>query len=211
LNTKEKILKTALALFNAKGTEMVTVREIAKMMGISHGNLCYHFPTTDHIIKQLYFNLVAELDAQILTMQKASGTPINMFSGARILFELLYDYKFLLLNFVDIMRRMPDIKKHYKQLQKRRKDEFKVIFAHMAAADMMRPELYPGFFDDFNVNMTILGDFWISHAEILYEGKEKDKLNNFFRVTGSILLPLLTEKGLALFLQSTPMTNESGN
>src|SRR6185436_2798585 len=124
MTTKEKILKTALTLFNTKGTEWVTVRDIAKKMGISHGNLCYHFPTTDHIIKQLYFNLVDELSREILAMQQANQSPQNVFKGSRVLFDLLYKNKFLMLNFVDIMRRMPDVHKHYRALQEQRRIEF---------------------------------------------------------------------------------------
>ena len=202
MDTKEKILKTALIVFNKKGTELVTVRELAKAVGISHGNLCYHFATTDEIIRQLYFNLVAELDQEITAMQSRNEDPQNVFKGTRFLFNKLYEYRFLMLNFVDIMRRMPDVNKHYKKLQERRKEEFGVIFNNLVDTGMMRPEFYPGYFNDLNVNMAILGDFWISHAEILYTGKEKDKTDYFFRVTTSIFLPLLTEKGLTLFLNS---------
>jgi AcrR family transcriptional regulator len=204
IETKEKILKAALALFNSKGTEWVTVRDIAKKIGISHGNLCYHFPTTDYIIRELYFRLVKELDTEIMAMQQSENQPQgDFFKGARILFELLYKNKFLMLNFVDIMRRMPDLKKHYHELQKRRRVEFKTIFANLVATGIMKPELYPGYFDDFNINMSILGDFWISHAEITYTGKEKDKLDYYFKITSSPFLSLLTEKGLKLFLASS--------
>lgn len=194
-------MKAALALFNSKGTEWVTVRDIAKKIGMSHGNLCYHFPTTDDIIRALYFRLVRELDTEIAGMQQ-SGTQLqaDFFKGARILFELLYKNKFLMLNFVDIMRRMPDLKKHYHELQKRRHLEFKTIFANLVSAGIMKPELYPGYFDDFNINMAILGDFWISHSEITYTGKEKDKLDYYFRITSSPFLAMLTVKGLELFL-----------
>jgi AcrR family transcriptional regulator len=202
VDTKEKILKAALSLFNNKGTEWTTVRDIAKKVGISHGNLCYHFPTTDHIIEQLYFNLVAELDQEMSQMQQATQNPEDVFKGGRVLFDLLYKYKFLMLNFVDIMRRLPKINKHFRELQNRRNAEFKVVFNNLVVAGMMRPEIYPGFFDDLLINMSILGDFWISHAEIRFEGEEKDKLDFYYRVTSIVLLPLLTEKGLALFLQN---------
>ena len=203
MDTKEKILKAALTLFNNKGTEWTTVRDIAKKVGISHGNLCYHFPTTDHIIEQLYLNLVAELDKEMDQMQKENQPSEEIFKGTRILFDLLYKYKFLMLNFVDIMRRLPKINKHYRQLQQRRNSEFKVIFKNLVSQGLMRPEIYPGYFDHLLINMTIIGDFWISHSEILYTGSEKNKLDFFYQVTSSIFLPLLTEKGLAIFLQKS--------
>jgi AcrR family transcriptional regulator len=202
LETKEKILKAALMVFNKRGTELVTVRELAKEIGISHGNLCYHFPNSDHIISQLYFELAAKMDKAVLDLQSETKNPEDIFKGSRVLFDLLYEYRFLMLNFVDIMRRIPTINKHYRKLQERRKLEFKQVFKILVEAGLMRPEIYPSFFDDLIVNMTILGDFWISHAEILFTGKEKEKTDYFFRVTGSILLPMLTSKGLGLFLKT---------
>ena len=43
MNTKHKILKTALDLFNKEGLDQVSVRRIAVEMNISDGNLRYHF------------------------------------------------------------------------------------------------------------------------------------------------------------------------
>ena len=40
MTTKEKIIDTALQLFNKQGIDPVTTRHIAKEMNISHGNLC---------------------------------------------------------------------------------------------------------------------------------------------------------------------------
>lgn len=204
MDTKEKILKASLALFNARGTEWTTVRDIAKKVGISHGNLCYHYPSTDHIIEQLYLNLVAELDAELTVMQQSGIPSASVFKGTRVLFNLLYKYKFLMINFVDIMRRLPKINKHYRELQATRNTEFKTIFRNLVKSGLMREEIYPGFFDHLLTNMTIIGDFWISHAEIIYDGTEKNKLDHYYQITSSILLPLLTDKGLSAFLQNSP-------
>ena len=206
MDTKEKILKAALTLFNSRGTEWTTVRDIAKKVGISHGNLCYHFPSTDHIIEQLYLNLVAELDAELGLMQQTSLPSESVFKGTRVLFDLLYKYKFLMINFVDIMRRLPKVNKHYRELQARRNTEFKTIFNNLVKAGLMREEIYPGYFDHLLTNMTIIGDFWISHAEIIYDGQEKNKLDHYFQVASSNFLPLLSEKGLSLFMQKVPKT-----
>lgn len=203
MDTKEKILKASLQLFNSKGTESTTVRDIAKKIGISHGNLCYHFPTTGHLVEQLYLNLVAELDFEMNKLQQNGLSSQDVLKGGRVLFNLIYKYKFLMLNFVDIMRRHPKINKHYKQLQARRRVEFTTIFQNLINAGLMRPEIYPGFFQHLLINMTIIGDFWISHAEILYDGPEENKLDYFYQVTSSIFLPLLSEKGLALFDQNS--------
>ena len=54
-DTKEIIINTALKLFNTEGLSKVTLRTIANKMGISQGNLNYHFKKRDDIIEALYF------------------------------------------------------------------------------------------------------------------------------------------------------------
>ncbi|HEY8401633.1 MAG TPA: TetR/AcrR family transcriptional regulator, partial [Cytophagaceae bacterium] len=70
MTTKEKILNTALLLFNKEGIEDITVRDIAKAMGISHGNLCYHYPNKEVIIETLYQQLVDELNKELDKVQR---------------------------------------------------------------------------------------------------------------------------------------------
>ncbi|MEL7124449.1 MAG: TetR/AcrR family transcriptional regulator, partial [Bacteroidota bacterium] len=52
--TKQKILATALELYNAKGVGNVSIRQLAKEIGISHSNLIYHYPSLEDVILGLH-------------------------------------------------------------------------------------------------------------------------------------------------------------
>jgi AcrR family transcriptional regulator len=207
MTTKEKILGKALECFNRDGTDAVTVRSIATELGMSHGNLCYHFPTTDDIIKALYFQLVEEMNAQIASNTVDEGNPDASGKGVKIdikflakmtkaSFESLYKYRFLLLDFVHIMRRMPEIKTHYQALTKMRHLQFQFLISALEKNRYVKPQRIDNQYDTWIQSAILFGDFWLSNAEIIYEGAEENKVETYWRMFMRMSAPYLTAEGL---------------
>jgi AcrR family transcriptional regulator len=197
MTTKEKILCKALECFNREGADAVTVRSIAAELGMSHGNLCYHFPTTDDIIKALYFQLVEEMNAQIIT--NTEGAKIDIVFLAKMTkasFEGLYKYRFLLLDFVHIMRRMPEIKTHYRTLTKMRYIQFQFLISALEKNRYVKPQRIDNQYDTWIQSSILFGDFWLSNAEIIYEGSEENKVETYWRMFMRMGAPYLTAEGL---------------
>ena len=80
-STKQKILDTARTLFNESGYNSVSLRDIAKTVGISEGNLTYYFQKKENLMEELLANGVdtfpatppqtlEELDAMFLDLQQ---------------------------------------------------------------------------------------------------------------------------------------------
>lgn len=63
MSTADRIADTALRLFNRKGYASTTLTEIAAEIGISQGNLTYHFPTkldlANHLSEQVRLHVEA--------------------------------------------------------------------------------------------------------------------------------------------------------
>ena len=201
MTTKEKILEGALQLFNENGTDKVTVRHIAKEVGISHGNLCYHFPNTDDIIYKLYENLVAELNTEISKLPVKEIDLWLIYRTTRITFSLLHKYKFLMLDFVGIMRRIERIKIHYRMLVKSRKQEFAMAIQFLIAGGYLKPPVTEEHYSSIIEINFILGDFWVSRAEIMFEGPENEKLNYYLSLMFAPVLSSMTEKGLEQYAE----------
>jgi AcrR family transcriptional regulator len=64
-DTRQRILDTARGLFNESGLSRVGVREIARALEMSPGNLAYHFPTKDELVAALVKELHARVNADV--------------------------------------------------------------------------------------------------------------------------------------------------
>lgn len=200
MKTKEKILQAALELFNEIGTDAASLRVIAQKVGISHGNLAYHFPNTDFILHQLYLNLVKALDKEIHGALEEAASLEALFRTGWLNFQILYQYRFLLLDFVRIMRRIEAIMAHFTTLTELRKQQFRSLLDALTEAELVIPEPVPGSYDRLIQRWLIMGDYWIPYSEVHFKGTEQDRINTYLLIFAGALEPFLTAKGLEQYL-----------
>ncbi len=194
-STKEKILETSLILFNTHGLSKVTLRRIAKKMGISQGNLNYHFKKRDDIIEALYFQLVRNIDSSMLNLQQSKDAMQLMVDISQTIMFNFYEYRFFLLDFVQIMRENKKIKIHYAELTIQREQQFSILFNLLIENDLMRKEILPNEYNFLYKRIQILGDFWISDAEIASSKITKKTISKYSKILTQAIFPYLTVKG----------------
>jgi AcrR family transcriptional regulator len=197
-NTKSKILATALNLFNELGLAKVTLRNIATKMGISQGNLCYHFKKREDILEALYHQLVALMDEVVHQAGMSLPTLSSSFQTSKRMMQHFYEYRFFMLDFVQIMRENEPIHQHYKALITLRQQQFLGMFELWIHEGLMRPEEFEGEFDNLYIRSSILGDFWLSSAMIQQE-LTVDLVDKYNHITFQNLYPYLTPKGKKQF------------
>lgn len=95
VSTKEKILDGALNLFNEKGKASVTMAQIAETLGISEGNLWYHFRTKSQIVSELNRRHESEVDKNLSRLPDENFNFIDFLKYAGRAFEYLWEYRFL--------------------------------------------------------------------------------------------------------------------
>lgn len=194
-NTKENILETARQLFNEHGVEAVTVRHIAGELGISHGNLCYHFPRKEDIIFKLYGRIVEGMSAELARQTPDNITLSTVLEALHHSYELQYHYKFLMIDFVNIMRRIPEIRENFREIFDVRKQQFSFLIALLQHQGLFRTDIPAEQIERFILQSYLMGDFWMSESEILFIGKEPDKSRFYATLAGSMFFPYLTAKG----------------
>ncbi len=201
MNTKDKILKTALDLFNNRGLDKVSPRLIAEKVGISDGNLRYHFKTKELLITQLYENMLAELDANMQQQQQTSFSLAGLLDHIKIGIETQYKYKFILINLVEICRNIKLIRKHYREATRRRQEEFHFNVDKLIDTGFILESKDLQHRNNVFAVYHILGNFWAIEADLQGETDATCIVNYFFRVNSSLMIPYLTEKGWQAFQQ----------
>jgi len=197
MDTKHIILKTALDLYNTQGVHAITSRHIAAEMGISAGNLHYHFKQTDEIIKTLYGQLAADFDTIISGMESLEDVRPEMLHEAAIRsFELVYKYRFIFLHFVEISMRIPSIRKDYYALTQRRTKEFLFIFEQLKAKGIFRKDLPESLWEGLVQQIFIVGDFWLSNNELTIRLKGSHAVKHYARLFFRMFYPYFTPQVL---------------
>ena len=92
--TAERILEASLALFNRFGEPHVSTAAIAADLGISSGNLYYHYRAKDEIVNALF----AQYEQALGELLQAGGDVADVEDAwffTHRLFELVWQYRFL--------------------------------------------------------------------------------------------------------------------
>ncbi|WP_306353124.1 TetR/AcrR family transcriptional regulator [Flavobacterium sp. '19STA2R22 D10 B1'] len=193
MDTKAIILKTALELYNELGVNTVSSRHIAAKMGISPGNLHYHFKHTDDIIQMLYNHLAVKFDAIISTLESNEEISFDVFrEQSKSSFELVYEYRFIFLHFVEIGMRIPSVRNDYYALTQRRKNEFVSVFNQLIAKGIFRDDLPESIMENLVTQIFIVGDFWLSNNELTLKLKGNDAVEHYSNVFFNMFYPYLT-------------------
>lgn len=198
-NTKDRILITALDLFNANGMAKVTLRTIANKMDISQGNLNYHYKKREDIVEALYFQMVENINEAVNNSLQSQNHLEAFFGVSKTIMFTFYKYQFFLLDFVLIMREHKRIKQHYNTLIKQRELEFLSAVDMLKDAGLFREPLFSNEYDNLFKRFQILSDFWMSSV-VVEQGKiTKDLVNQYAEIIYQSIFPYLTIKGQELY------------
>ena len=169
MDTKSKILKNALKLFNSTNTQASTTNHISKKMNISPGNLHYHYKNREEIIRELYKNMQREYT---LLPHEFPNTINELFEANAKSFKIQYKYRFFYRELLFLLSRDSKLKQIYAEDAIVQRTRYKTIFERLNEKNILTFENN----DEINylVNMILLIEqFWSSFTKI-YGNKNLD-------------------------------------
>ncbi|HIQ28870.1 MAG TPA: TetR/AcrR family transcriptional regulator [Sulfurovum sp.] len=110
MSRKEEILETARRLFNESNTQAVTTNHIAKSMGISPGNLHYHYKNREEIIRLLYTKMREEMT---LSIEELPQTLEELREHQKVLIGIQWVYRFFFREMIFLFSRDAVLEKQY--------------------------------------------------------------------------------------------------
>jgi AcrR family transcriptional regulator len=117
MKTKDKIIHTALAMFNERGERNVTTNHIAAQLGISPGNLYYHFRNKEDIIHSIFDQYVTYLAEHFQPHREGDVTLEVMMNYLDSMFETMWRFRFFYYSLPILLSRDPELHKKYLKFQ----------------------------------------------------------------------------------------------
>jgi AcrR family transcriptional regulator len=158
VKTKERILQLSLQLFNERGERSVTTNHIAAELGMSPGNLYYHFRNKSEIIKELMEQYQREtLDMLALPDDRLldANDKVRYF---QVLSSQLWAYRFLHRDVYHLVENNDDFRKMYPKFSAQVMKQGQKIYKAFVNAGLM--EMTDSEIEALTINLWIVLTNW---------------------------------------------------
>ncbi|GCE28380.1 TetR family transcriptional regulator [Dictyobacter alpinus] len=206
--TRDRILQVARELFNEHGEANVTLAHIGEHLGISEGNVWYHFRTKNAVISAIFMELKAKVQAN----QQRDVGDLRQVSQLQDLltrgFHLMWEYRFLLRDNINWAVAQQDV---YAQLIALTNQVH--IFIENALKLLCQSGILA--IPEWQIpivatNLWIINRYWIDYCQTR-NGQEQiteQSVQEGIEQLRSIVFPYLTPLGRQILNRSDPMNTE---
>lgn len=190
--TQNKIIETAIALFNEGGASAVSTNRIAEKANVSKGNLHYHFRSKEEIILIIWRRMEDEI--ALWTDDDKEPTIQHMAEMMLRQYRLIWRYRFFYRELNTLLDRDPELKYRFKRLRKSRMEKVHQYFLALIKNGVIRKEVTEEELKNLITISWMVSDFWLSFIAV-----EKDKINTTTMQEGYKLIlqlfnPIMTEQ-----------------
>lgn len=206
MKTRDKIIQASIALFNEQGERNVTTNHIAAHLGISPGNLYYHFRNKEDIILSIYEEYARNLLLDTFPTVSSDVKPLDaiiLYMDA--VFQMLLKFRFFYSNLPVLLDKNPSLREKYVEVQHSIAERVSQLLISLRSADIIN-------FQDEELSdivsiLRIINTFWVS----FYQTQNIDNEINdsvFYQGVLKILVilrPYTTEAAMPELLKARDM------
>lgn len=165
MNTRDRILVGALELFNEAGTAPISTNHIAEAVGISPGNLYYHFRNKEAIIAALFKRMFVQWDRMYALPAEHAPTLADLERLVQATFVMMWEYRFVYRELLALLRRDPELRNRYEAVRRRGYGGFHALIGAFVAAGVLQP------LDEATIMQVtdlcwLISEFWLARCEL---------------------------------------------
>jgi AcrR family transcriptional regulator len=160
-DTKSRILDAALTLFNERGTDNVTTNHIAEALGMSPGNLYYHYRNKAEIVRGLFTRITGEWAENYAVPPGTMPSVEMMETMVAGNFEIQARYRFFFRDLTLLLNADPELAAAYQANRAAGIGNTKFLISLFTEAGVINPVGSDEALDDLAQLLWLVGDFWL--------------------------------------------------
>jgi AcrR family transcriptional regulator len=157
--TAERILEVTLELFNRFGEPNVSTTLISAEMGISPGNLYYHYPAKDELINSLFDRYEKSLN-ELLNASDNVRDVEDAWFFMHTLFELIWQYRFLYRDLNDLLSKNRRLETHFQFVLKNKTRSVKALLDSLSRSGALKIDSRE--VEPTATSMVVVLTYWLS-------------------------------------------------
>lgn len=164
MKTYDRIVAASLALFNEQGERAVTTNHIAAHLGISPGNLYYHFRNKEDIVNSLFLQFEEEINKKLAFPQGRKANIQDIWTYLHLTFELIWRYRFFYRDLNDLLTRNRKLELTFKQILNHKiKVATELCIGLRADGEFEADDIT---IDALATNMVVVATYWLSYEYV---------------------------------------------
>lgn len=197
MNTEEKIKSKGIDLFNQFGFCNVTLRQISQELGISYGNVTYHFSNKSKLLDSIYEDMNIKL-TQIQSMLQPDEQLLKYFLKLPDYnFDITLEYIFFYKDFLELKRKYSEFYEKVEIKNQIRRNQWLQLLSALQQKEYLKKELTSedlNYIIELSISMRM---FYFQNTDLKQIEKNtfKDKVNR-------LLLPYLSDHGLQIYKET---------
>ena len=161
--TAERILEVTLELFNRFGEPNVSTTLISAELGISPGNLYYHYPAKDELINSLFDRYDKSLN-ELLNASDGVRDVEDAWFFMHTLFELIWQYRFLYRDLNDLLSKNRRLEMNFQVVLKNKTRAIKILLESMNRSTALRMDARE--IEPTATSMVVVLTYWLSYEYV---------------------------------------------
>jgi AcrR family transcriptional regulator len=193
ISTRDKILDVCRTLFNERGPAEVTTAEIAEAVGISEGNLHYHFRRKEQIVIALFDQFEAALDRTGVADADMRRRPEPHRQYLASWFNVMWEWR--LFYAAGVYRLAPSLQPRLMEITDLGQGHVRRTIQELVGDGVLCGE--PAEIDRLVVNAWIVASYWIDYLRSRQgvETVTRDHLRWGFAQVEALFVPYTTAAG----------------